>query len=54
MCDRMAVISEGKIIAEGTIEQLRTKAGTSGDLEDIFLQLTGARESEIRKLVEEL
>ncbi|MCD6531707.1 ABC transporter ATP-binding protein [bacterium] len=54
MCDRMAVISEGKIIAEGTIEQLRTKAGTSGDLEDIFLQLTGARESDIRKLVEEL
>ncbi len=54
MCDRLTVITDGKIVAEGTMEQLRSKAGTKGDLEEIFLQLTGAKESEIRKLVEEL
>ena len=54
MCDRLGVIVEGKIVAQGTIEQLRSQSGTEGDLEKIFLQLTGADESEIRKLIDEL
>ncbi len=54
MCDRLAVISDGKIIAEGTIDQLRQKAGTRGDLEEVFLQLTGANQTEIQKIVDEL
>ncbi len=47
MCDRVAIISEGRIIAIGTMDELR--AGRSGEsLEDIFLELTGgAEEAEI-------
>ncbi|MEJ6951205.1 ABC transporter ATP-binding protein [Natronospora cellulosivora (SeqCode)] len=47
LCDRIAVIYEGKIKAVGTLEQLRQKA-TSKDssLEDIFLKLTKKEETE--------
>jgi ABC-2 type transport system ATP-binding protein len=45
MADRIGVIAHGKLIAEGTLEELRRKAGThagAGDgatLEDTFLAL---------------
>jgi ABC-2 type transport system ATP-binding protein len=43
MADRIGVIAHGRLIAEGTLEELRLKAGTtSGDsasLEDTFLAL---------------
>jgi ABC-2 type transport system ATP-binding protein len=43
MCDRVAIISGGRLIATGTIDELR--AGHSGEsLEDIFLELTGGSE----------
>lgn len=43
MCDRVAIISQGQVIAIGTIEELR--AGRSAEsLEDIFLELTGGSE----------
>jgi ABC-2 type transport system ATP-binding protein len=47
MCDRVAIVSQGQVIAIGTMEQLR--AGRTGEsLEDIFLELTGgAEEAEI-------
>jgi ABC-2 type transport system ATP-binding protein len=47
MCDRVAIISDGQVIATGTMDQLR--AGHTGEsLEDIFLDLTGgAEEAEI-------
>ncbi len=54
MCDRLGVIVNGKIVAQGTMEQLRQQAGMKGDLEKIFLQLTGADEDEIRKIIGEL
>jgi ABC-2 type transport system ATP-binding protein len=41
MCDRIAIIDRGKIIALGTVEQLNRLADRSASLEDIFLQLTG-------------
>jgi ABC-2 type transport system ATP-binding protein len=41
LCDRIAVINRGKIIAEGNVEKLREMALTDGSLEDIFLRLTG-------------
>ncbi len=44
LCDRIAVINQGKIIAEGTVEELRRKAKVEGGLEDIFLKLTGEDE----------
>lgn len=40
MSDRIGVISKGRLIAEGTLEQLRQQAGNDGNtLEDIFLEL---------------
>jgi ABC-2 type transport system ATP-binding protein len=43
MCDRVAIISEGRVIAIGTMDELR--AGRTGEsLEDIFLALTGGSE----------
>jgi ABC-2 type transport system ATP-binding protein len=42
MCDRIAIIQGGRIVAAGTMEELRT-ATSSGDasLEELFLKLTG-------------
>lgn len=40
MCDRVAIINKGEIIAVGTMDELRA-GGASGSLEDIFLSLTG-------------
>ncbi|NJN19341.1 MAG: ABC transporter ATP-binding protein [Oscillochloris sp.] len=42
MCDRVCIINRGRIIAAGTMEELR--AGGDGSLEDIFLELTGGAE----------
>jgi ABC-2 type transport system ATP-binding protein len=45
LCDTMAIIHEGKIVAGGTIEELRAQAdGGAGGLEDIFLKVTGGDE----------
>ncbi len=45
VCDRIAIISEGEIIALGTMEELRTQAGAGGaHLEEIFLKVTGGEE----------
>jgi ABC-2 type transport system ATP-binding protein len=42
MCDRIAIIQQGKIVARGTMDELRRQTA-SGDasLEDLFLRLTG-------------
>ncbi len=46
MADRIGVIAGGRLIAEGTLEELRIQAGHSGSsLEDTFLALVG-REAE--------
>ncbi|MEP6754184.1 MAG: ABC transporter ATP-binding protein [Chthonomonadales bacterium] len=45
MCDRFAIINRGNIVAQGTMDQLRSQAvGGSESLEDIFLELTGGVE----------
>ena len=44
LCDRIAVINNGKIIAKGSIEELREIALSDGSLEEIFLKLTGQME----------
>lgn len=42
ICDRVAILDDGRVVAEGTIEELR--AGSNESLEDIFLRLTGGLE----------
>ncbi|MCP4372525.1 MAG: hypothetical protein GY797_31130 [Deltaproteobacteria bacterium] len=45
LCDQIAIIQKGTIIAQGTIEELRCISKTSmTKLEDIFLELTGGHE----------
>lgn len=45
LCDRLAIIDNGKFIAEGTVKELITKAPSQNDtpttLEDVFITLTG-------------
>jgi ABC-2 type transport system ATP-binding protein len=43
MCDRVGIIDRGRLIACGTMDELR-QAGGPGTLEDVFLQLTGGAE----------
>jgi ABC-2 type transport system ATP-binding protein len=53
MCSRITIMNEGRIIAEGTVQELRSKAGMPGStLEDTFLKLTGSEDTE--KIVEAL
>jgi len=39
ICDRLAIISKGRIIFQGTLEELRSKRGSDGTLENLFLEL---------------
>lgn len=42
LCDLLAIIHEGRVIARGTMEELRTQAQAGeADLEEIFLKVTG-------------
>lgn len=42
LCGRMAILFEGRIVAEGTLDDLREKAQMEGgNLEDLFLKMTG-------------
>lgn len=40
LCDRIAIINKGKIVALGTMEELRSHAEERESLENIFLELT--------------
>lgn len=40
VCDRLALLSDGRVIATGTVAELRERAGLpGGELEDVFLAL---------------
>lgn len=40
LVDRIGIIQSGRIVAEGTLEELRTQAGRSNaTLEELFLRL---------------
>lgn len=51
MCDEIAIINKGKIIAQGDIESL--KHGEDKSLEDLFLELT-AQDDNIKNIVDML
>lgn len=44
MCDRIGIINKGKVIAAGTMDELRQLGAGESSLEDIFLSLTGGTE----------
>jgi ABC-2 type transport system ATP-binding protein len=41
MCDLVSIILKGRIIASGTVDDLRRQAGTDEQLTPLFLRLTG-------------
>ena len=44
-CDRVIIINQGNIIAQGTMDDLRSQADAGGaHLEEIFLKVTGGHE----------
>jgi ABC-2 type transport system ATP-binding protein len=52
MCDRIGIISQGELIASGTVQELRG-AQIDSSLEDVFLELTGGAEyAEIAAVLE--
>jgi ABC-2 type transport system ATP-binding protein len=41
MCTRIGIVSSGRVVAEGTMDELRTLSGRrDSSLEDLFLKLT--------------
>src|SRR5712692_1517755 len=53
LCRRVAIIDRGRIVAIGSMEELRVQAGSEGaNLEDLFLKLTAGPES--REMIERL
>jgi len=46
VCDRVGILDRGRLIAVGTMEELRAQAQSTAEttLEDLFLQLTGGHE----------
>ena len=45
MADRIGIINNGRLVAEGTLDELRAQTGEGrATLEDLFLELTGASE----------
>ncbi len=43
LCDRIVVMAKGRVVAEGTAEELRTRTGAA-NLEDAFVSLIGTSE----------
>jgi ABC-2 type transport system ATP-binding protein len=48
VCDRVLVMGRGRLVADGTVQELRARLPTAGEgggpptLEDLFIALTGA------------
>ncbi len=40
ICDHLAIIDRGEVVASGTAEELRKRSGIDGNLERIFLKIT--------------
>jgi len=46
VCDSVTIMNEGYVLAEGSVQELRSKAGLPGSsLEEVFLKLTGSEDT---------
>jgi len=53
LCDHVAIMYQGKIVANGSMTELRSQAGLPGStLEEVFLKITGT--GELDEIVKEL
>ena len=46
LCDRIGIILNGRLLTSGTVDELTAEAGTSRQLEEAFLKLTGGQEEQ--------
>jgi len=55
LCDRIGIVNKGRMVAEGTMEELRSQADRDhgASLEEVFLTLTDADES-VNQIIENL
>ncbi len=54
LCDRIAIIHQGELLALGTMEELLAGVKGSSSLEDIFLSLTEGHDEDTREIIREL
>ncbi len=52
MAERIGVINHGKLVAEGTLTELRKKLGAESTLEEIFLDLVAHKEKDVETAVD--
>ncbi|MBV9324391.1 MAG: ABC transporter ATP-binding protein [Chloroflexi bacterium] len=55
ICDRLLLLSNGRVVGVGRLDELRERAGLSageGRLEDVFLRLTGGRAQDENDLIQ--
>src|SRR5439155_17435686 len=45
MCDRVGIINRGRLVALGSLAELRAHRAADASLEDIFLELTGGEDT---------
>jgi len=48
VCDRMAILTEGELVALGTLDELRTRSGDDGTLEQVFRTVTHAEDPAVK------
>jgi ABC-2 type transport system ATP-binding protein len=49
-CDRIALIDRGRIVAIGTVTELKKRVSPAASLDDVFIQLVGPRaETEVER-----
>ena len=44
VCDRMAILARGRLLACGSFEELRSRAGGGSSLDEVFRSLTQAED----------
>ncbi len=52
LCDRIGILHDGRLVAEGTADELRARHGATA-LEDVFMSVTGRRLDEADAAAEE-
>ena len=50
LCSDSAIINHGRVVARGTLDELRTRVGGGGSLEELFLDLVGRGAGEDHRL----
>lgn len=48
VCDRMAIVAEGELVALGTLAELRSRSGDDGTLEHVFRTVTQAEDPAVK------